>query len=135
MYLLLKFSLHFDSFPASGFSFEQTDLVKRVLRYALEALSFWARMDCLTNFNFLDQEYFLGLLTVSVTNPLHSVDHSKKYSSGFSSQLTRQDSIGEMLHDSNGVLAVVAAVVVEFLRRFWTIWRRGGRWSGRSFPL
>lgn len=67
-------------------------------------------------------------------NPLNSVDHSKKYSSGFNSLLTLQDSEGDILHDSNGVLVLVEGAVevvingvVEFWRSFWTICKRGGR--------
>ena len=53
----------------------------------------------------------LQLLGLSATNQLSSVDHSKKYSSGFNSQLTRQDSDGEILQDSSGVLVLVLGVV------------------------
>ncbi|KAJ6864834.1 hypothetical protein NC651_035411 [Populus alba x Populus x berolinensis] len=63
----------------------QPDFLNKDFRYALEALSLRPSEDCLS---------FL----------LASVGHSKKYSSGFSSLLTLQDSDGEILQDSNGVL-------------------------------
>lgn len=58
--------------------------------------------------NFFIQDFF-GL---SLMKLLISVEYSKKYSSGLSSPLTRQDSEGEILQDSNGVLVVVGVVAV-----------------------
>lgn len=85
-------------------SSEQPDFVNKDFRYDREALSFWPNEESLIliSLSFLDQEFF-GL---SAMNPLNSVDHSKKYSSGLSSLLTLRDSHGEMLQDSNGVLLV-----------------------------
>ncbi|KAK3006718.1 hypothetical protein RJ639_017815 [Escallonia herrerae] len=47
--------------------------------------------------------------------PFNSVDHSKKYSSGLSSLLTRQDSDGDILRDSSGVLVFVEGAVEFFI--------------------
>lgn len=47
---------------------------------------------------------------------LNSLGHSKKSSLGFRSQLGLQDSEGEMLQESGGVLAVVQGAV-EQLRK------------------
>lgn len=95
--------------------------------------------------SFLDHEWFLGWLLKKV---VRSVGHSKRVSLGLSSQLTLQDCDGEMLQESNGVLELVhgaveqvrnwsnaAVVAAEVRRRCWSIWRRGGRWRGRSVPL
>ncbi|KAK2976587.1 hypothetical protein RJ640_024208 [Escallonia rubra] len=50
--------------------------------------------------------------------PFNSVDHSKKYSSGFSSLLTRQDSDGDILQDSSGVLVFVEGAVIQTLHGY-----------------
>ncbi|KAL8154289.1 hypothetical protein V2J09_012049 [Rumex salicifolius] len=89
-----------------------------------------------------DDERWVSLFEPPLKKELTSVDQLKKYSSGLSSQLTLQDSIGEILQDSNGVLEVVVGavklleasndlplssskdlfwVVMVFWRRFWTI--------------
>lgn len=95
----------------------------------------------LISFSFFNHGFFVaGLMKLVISVDDH---WKKKSSSGLSSQLTRQDSDGEMLQESNGVLRAVVVVVqgalAEQVKNVAAVgWRRicrGGRWRGRSLPL
>ncbi|KAL9258877.1 Ankyrin repeat-containing protein, partial [Drosera capensis] len=110
---LLRYSLAFEcTFPPSPVSAtlalvddsseQAAAFINNDFKYDFEALSFWLKDDeSLISLIFLDHVLFGCCLRPM--SPLASVvDHRKKYSSGFSSQLALQESAGEMLHDSNG---------------------------------